>query len=238
MSNRKQENLFVCDQLSQRKIARLAVCEFRKTWNKNTHGRGDKEWLDLLRIDKKHAIPKRLSNKLISEFLTTYKIARDFPEKNRTNMIKIMEDFAKKEIPGVMVLAEKWKECGAKNSINISAASKFLFFMYPDHDCVIYDSKASLAIHKRYGVDQKNFPAFKEKVLEFDKFLQKFWKLYMPKMNCVPPRFISRRLTDKYLFIEGSLIEAQENVEKAIKCFKKWNFSVEGKNIYKNILEE
>lgn len=235
----KRLNLLIDTADAKRKIARAAVREFCKTWRRNDLGRGDKRWLDLLRIDGGPGLRRRLSNKDIADFFKVYQVSRGFPVTQRTSLIKIMESCAIKNPTDARLLAEAWKSAGVTKSVNTSAASKALFFMRPDRECVIYDSKAALAIETRYGINPENdFDKFRTKVLERDRELQAFWKLYMPKIKYVSSCFISRRLTDKYLFIEGVLLQAQADVEKSIKSFGKWGFMLKGEGFIQSILKE
>ncbi len=165
----------------------------------------------------------------IASILSGYGIARNFQKgvdsqkiANIVNLVELTNDL-KKSSSACMILAKKFKEKNltANNnnkSIPLSAASKFLWFRFPNR-WTMYDKYASAALVPKTtfkGIEKFNAYYNQLCLRKFTKVCEKIESIDTPKCVDIP----ASKIIDKYLFLVGQDDKARCRSMKFLSCWK------------------
>ena len=224
-------------------IADLALAEFVAKWTRsNSHGRSDSQWLSQLRLDNRKS-ESSVADGDWAKFLTDYIVVRGFDAEKRAPISDCIAEQCSLDPTDFYALAKLWRTAGVTKHLQISAASKVLFFSAPQSECAIFDRLACLAIKARgvrFKVDSDGLKVYRKRVRSVVERHESVWVDTAAKYASsaeVGTDFILRRIADKHLFIEGSLIEAADGLQSAATTFSKLGFANEGSVIAREALK-
>lgn len=214
----------------QKLIAQKALDTFITCWEKRYTFRSDYEWSQCF-----EEFPNTPVNFLeCRQFATDYGLLRALrwkkPLSNETvisnaGFLNALNKVATSTNPDPIVLANNWVEGGIFNSRQVSAASKFLFFLCPEKRMAIYDSRASTALRIRFASEvttRKTHQNFTTTSDAFQTYIQGTFTVleqhrdvwlksaseYHRRHPYLTIDFFLRRITDKHLYLEGAILLA------------------------------
>lgn len=222
MGDRERTKMpFIEEAQAQMAIAKHALALFKKNWaTPYRPGRegsnSDCGWFHHLRGGA-----EGIGAGMWNNFLLDYRVRRGFHDTDIAASVHQRQDAP----TDAFALAEIWRQAGVTNGRQLSAASKVLFFSYPESPCIIFDKFVGIAVGF-YNIDNENhFLEFRAEVLDRNDELQ-YPIPILNDDNGVPINegFIERRLKDKHLFIEGQLREAKNQLLKSKTLFYDYSF--------------
>lgn len=217
----------------QDQIAQKALDSFTCCWKQPYIFHSDSEWADIF----KNARENQINFLNCREFVTDYGLMRAFRWKKprpdeiivpNEGFLRVLEREIRAEKPDPISLANNWVKEGVFTSRQVSAASKFLFFLCPDARLAIFDSRACTAIKERFksalpgerqSLNFKNtsngFQDYVNGVLDVVSKHNGFWMATVSEYHQEHPHlntnFFLRRIADKHLYFEGVILDKYRN---------------------------
>jgi hypothetical protein len=120
-------------QQRQREISILAAEAFEKTWSEPYTHKSDQQWLNALRLDH-HRSTFPITESDWAKFLTDYIVVRWFDPERRALISDCICMQSELDLTDSHGLAKLWQEKKITSKLQVSVASKALFFLVPQVD--------------------------------------------------------------------------------------------------------